>query len=113
MAQKSTKAWGGRFRQATDPAVERFTASIHFDRALARYDLRLSAAHARMLRAQGLIDAGDERRILEGLDAIGAEVEANNAVLNGVFCSENQDVNFSTFASYLFEDFKPIHTGQH
>jgi argininosuccinate lyase len=76
MAQKPTKAWGGRFRQATDPAVERFTASIHFDRALARYDLRLSAAHARMLRAQGLIGAGDERRILEGLEAIGAEIEA-------------------------------------
>ncbi|MBW1684406.1 MAG: argininosuccinate lyase [Deltaproteobacteria bacterium] len=78
MAKKPTKAWGGRFQQATDPAVERFTASIHFDRALARYDLRLSAAHARMLRAQGLIDAGDERRILEGLEAIGAEIEAGS-----------------------------------
>ncbi len=78
MEQKPTKAWGGRFQQATDPAVERFTASIHFDRALARYDLRLSAAHARMLQAQGLIDAGDERRILEGLEAIGVEIEAGS-----------------------------------
>ena len=75
MAQQPTKAWGGRFRQATDPAVEHFTASIHFDRALARYDLRLSAAHACMLRAQGLIGAADELRILEGLEAIGAEID--------------------------------------
>ena len=43
------KPWGGRFTQATDPAVERFTASVHFDRALARYDLRGSIAHAQML----------------------------------------------------------------
>ena len=78
MAQKPTKAWGGRFQQATDPAVERFTASIHFDQALARYDLRLSAAHARMLRAQGLIGAEDERQILEGLEAIGTEIEAGS-----------------------------------
>jgi hypothetical protein len=42
--------WGGRFESATDPAVERFTASVHFDQALARHDIRLSLAHARMLR---------------------------------------------------------------
>jgi len=78
MAHKSTKLWGGRFRQATDPVVERFTASIHFDRALASHDLRLSAAHARMLRAQGLIGDEDERRILEGLEAIAAEIEAGS-----------------------------------
>ena len=53
MDQKTKKLWGGRFEQATDAAVERFTASIHFDRALARYDLRVSAAHARMLGRAG------------------------------------------------------------
>jgi len=34
------KPWGGRFRESTDPAVERFTASIDFDRELARHDIR-------------------------------------------------------------------------
>ena len=48
MPPARTKPWGGRFQEATDPAVERFSASVHFDRALARYDLRLSMAHARM-----------------------------------------------------------------
>ena len=48
-----------------DAAVQRITASIHFDRALARYDLRLSAAHARMLRAQGLITPADEQALLK------------------------------------------------
>ena len=41
------KLWGGRFSEATDPAVEKFSASIHFDRALASYDIRGSIAHAR------------------------------------------------------------------
>ena len=32
----SDKLWGGRFEGQTDAAVERFTASIQFDRALLR-----------------------------------------------------------------------------
>jgi len=75
MSTERGKAWGGRFREATHPAVERFTASVHFDRALARYDLRVSRAHARMLRAQGLIGEQDERALLAGLDAIATELE--------------------------------------
>ena len=43
------KLWGGRFREPTHPTVERFSASIGFDRALARYDIRGSIAHAQML----------------------------------------------------------------
>ena len=32
-----SKPWGGRFSEATDPTVERFSASIHFDKVLARH----------------------------------------------------------------------------
>jgi argininosuccinate lyase len=69
-----SKLWGGRFRQATDPAVLRFTASIHFDRALAAYDVRASIAHVRMLRKQGLVGEADERALLAGLESIAREV---------------------------------------
>jgi argininosuccinate lyase len=69
------KPWGGRFRQDTDPAVERFSASIHFDRALALHDLRLSRAHAHMLREVGILSAEDERSLQEGLDQIEREIE--------------------------------------
>jgi argininosuccinate lyase len=70
------KLRGGRFAAGTDPAVERFSASIHFDRALARYDLRLSLAHAHMLRQTGLISAADESALVDGLEQIGREIEA-------------------------------------
>ena len=72
----SEKLWGGRFDGQTDAGVERFTASIHFDRALARFDLRGSTAHARMLASVGLISAEDERALIEGLAEIAAQIES-------------------------------------
>jgi len=74
------KPWGGRFSQTTDPAVERFSASIAFDRALVRHDLRVSRAHARMLATQGLVSAADRDAILAGLDALEAEIAAGRFV---------------------------------
>ena len=70
------KLWGGRFSAATDAAVERFSASIHFDRALARYDIRVSLAHSHMLRRAGLISSDDEASLVSGLEAIGQEIDA-------------------------------------
>jgi len=56
--------------------VERFSASIAFDRALARYDLRGSIAHVQMLAAQGIVGADDAEQISRGLEEILAEIEA-------------------------------------
>ena len=72
------KLWGGRFQQATDPRLERFSASIHFDRALAGFDVRGSIAHARMLGAQGIIPEGDVKALVSGLDTILREIEAGS-----------------------------------
>jgi argininosuccinate lyase len=71
------KAWGGRFREATDPAVERFSASIHFDRALARYDVQGSIAHARMLGRAGLVSPEDVETLVAGLETIARELESD------------------------------------
>ncbi|MGH0036138.1 MAG: argininosuccinate lyase [Myxococcota bacterium] len=72
----TAKPWGGRFSQSTDPTVERFSASVHFDRALARYDIRGSIAHARMLGRTGIIPEGDVQTLVRGLQAIETEIEA-------------------------------------
>jgi argininosuccinate lyase len=76
------KPWGGRFTQATDPAVERFSASIHFDRALLRYDIRGSIAHARMLARAGVIPAEDGERLAVGLERIAEEVDSGRFELD-------------------------------
>jgi argininosuccinate lyase len=69
------KPWGGRFAEATNPAVERFSASIHFDRALARYDIRASIAHARMLAHTGIVPEDDVLTLVAGLRQIETELE--------------------------------------
>lgn len=72
---KPKKPWGGRFCQATDPTVERFSASIDFDRLLAEHDLRGSIAHAQMLAAVGILSKEDAQVLKAGLEAIGQEIK--------------------------------------
>ena len=74
--QPKKKAWAGRFRQATAPEVERFTESISFDQRLYRQDILGSIAHARMLAHQGILPAGDAKRIEKGLREIAGEIQA-------------------------------------
>ena len=50
MSQDSTnQQWGGRFSEATDAFVARFTASVDFDQRMFRQDIQGSVAHAKML----------------------------------------------------------------
>jgi argininosuccinate lyase len=51
----SKKTWGGRFKEQTDEALERFNASIAFDRRLYAQDIEGSKAHCRMLAKQGIL----------------------------------------------------------
>ena len=76
--ERRKKAWGGRFSGVTDPTVERFSASIDFDRALARHDVRGSIAHARMLGGAGLISPEDAETLVEGLGRVLAEIEGGD-----------------------------------
>jgi argininosuccinate lyase len=78
----STKLWGGRFNEKTDPAVERFSASIHFDRALAQYDIRGSIAHAQMLGSSGLIPKGDSDALIAGLQEISQAIERGDFIMD-------------------------------
>ncbi|MGH7300378.1 MAG: argininosuccinate lyase [Candidatus Rokuibacteriota bacterium] len=68
------KAWSGRFSAGADPAAERFTASLGFDRRLATYDLEGSRAWARALARAGLLTDAERDAILTGLDAIDREI---------------------------------------
>lgn len=70
MSDDSKKLWGGRFFKKTDEAVEKFTASVHFDSRLFEYDVRGSIAHARMLGKQGIIPAEDAEKIVAGLESL-------------------------------------------
>ncbi|PIW54884.1 MAG: argininosuccinate lyase, partial [Sphingomonadales bacterium CG12_big_fil_rev_8_21_14_0_65_65_10] len=67
--------WGGRFAEGPSAIMREINASIPFDKALWREDIRGSKAHVAMLAAQGIVGEDDARQIDEGLDAIAAEYE--------------------------------------
>jgi argininosuccinate lyase len=66
--------WSGRFRAPVAERVKRFTASVDFDRRLAKQDIAGSLAHARMLAGAGIISKADLRAIERGLARIGGEI---------------------------------------
>ena len=68
--------WSGRFTESMDALVEAFTESVSFDQRLAPYDIAASIAHATMLGHVGVLSAGERDAIVEGLRAIGADIEA-------------------------------------
>jgi argininosuccinate lyase len=68
--------WSGRFTESMDALVEAFTESVSFDQRLAPHDIAGSIAHATMLCQVGVLSAEERDAIVEGLRAIGADIEA-------------------------------------
>ena len=60
--QDTSKLWGGRFSEATDAFVQRFTASVQFDQRMAIEDIAGSLAHADMLCRVGVFPQVNWRR---------------------------------------------------
>ncbi len=83
------KMWSGRFRQPLDPAFERWQRSFGFDRRLLKYELAASNAHARALKALGILSSDELIGILQGLRQI-AEKAADPAFLED---DEAEDVH--------------------
>ncbi|MDC1528190.1 argininosuccinate lyase [Gammaproteobacteria bacterium] len=75
---KADKLWGGRFSEATDEFVERFTASVTFDKRLYRADIAGSIAHATMLAKQDILTTEESQKIIQGLGQIKDEIEAGS-----------------------------------
>jgi argininosuccinate lyase len=72
----SNQMWGGRFAGGPSAIMREINASIPFDKALWRHDIRASEAHVAMLAAQGIVSVQDAAEITHGLARIAAEYEA-------------------------------------
>ena len=84
------KMWSGRFRQPLDAGFERWQRSFEFDRRLLEYELAASRAHARALKAAGVLSSAELISILEGLEQIGGKASASAAFLED---GEAEDVH--------------------
>ncbi|MBV9092738.1 MAG: argininosuccinate lyase, partial [Streptosporangiaceae bacterium] len=78
-AEGTTRLWGGRFAAGPAEALARLSVSVQFDWRLARYDVRASHAHARVLHRAGLLSDAELDAILTALD------DLDQAIANGSF----------------------------
>ena len=67
------KVWSQRFDNTLNPFIEKFNASISFDRKLILEDLDCSIAHAKMLGKTQVLTSSETLKIINGLEKIKVE----------------------------------------
>ncbi|HEY7774207.1 MAG TPA: argininosuccinate lyase [Marinagarivorans sp.] len=72
--QNTNSQWGGRFSEATDEFVQRFTASVSFDQRFAKQDIQGSVAHATMLASAGVLSEDERDLIIKTLGDIAMDI---------------------------------------
>src|SRR6266513_2710675 len=108
---KKPQLWSGRFTEPVDEQVKRFTASVGFDKRLAKQDIRGSLAHARMLAACGILARRDLTAIERGLARIGREIDRGRFK----WSLEAEDVHFNIerrLTALVGEAGKRLHTAR-
>ena len=104
-------AWSALFSEPVSALVQRYTASVGFDRRLWRADIAGSLAHAGMLAAQGIIPDADRQAIERGLAQIAAEIEAGT--FEWKIELEDVHLNIEARLTQLVGDAgKRLHTGR-
>ncbi|MBU4610118.1 argininosuccinate lyase [Achromobacter sp. GG226] len=73
---KKAQAWSARFSEPVSDLVKRYTASVDFDKRLARFDIEGSLAHADMLQSVGILSDADLAAIRDGMQKILTEIDA-------------------------------------
>jgi argininosuccinate lyase len=109
--QDTSKLWGGRFSEATDSFVQRFTASVNFDRRMAAEDIAGSLAHANMLCSVGVLSADELAQIQHGLAQVQDEI--NSGHFNWSVELEDVHMNIEARLTELIGTTgKKLHTGR-
>lgn len=108
---QTSKLWGGRFSEATDQFVQRFTASVNFDQRMAAQDIQGSLAHAAMLNSIGVLSDQELQDIESGLGTILEEIKAGTFAWSVVL--EDVHMNIEARLTELIGNAgKKLHTGR-
>ena len=105
------KLWAGRFQKETDTLVNDFNSSIAFDARMYKEDIAGSIAHAAMLGKQGIIEEHEAEKIIDGLKAILADIEADKVE----FSLENEDIHMNIetlLTQHIGDTGKRLHTAR-
>jgi argininosuccinate lyase len=108
---KKSQAWSALFSEPMSELVQRFTASVGFDRRLWRADIDGSLAHARMLGQQGVVSGDDVAAIEGGMAQIAQEIESG--AFQWKLELEDVHLNIEARLTQLVGDAgKRLHTGR-
>ena len=108
---RKSQAWSALFSEPMSELVQRYTASVFFDKRLWRADIQGSLAHAEMLQAQGIISAQDLADIQRGLKQITADIESGQ--FEWKLELEDVHLNIEARLTQLVGDAgKRLHTGR-
>ena len=77
-ASPNKALWGGRFEAQPAEFLQRYGASLPFDKRMWAEDIQGSKAHAKMLAHVGVISQEDADAIRAGLDEVGADIATGN-----------------------------------
>ena len=105
------KVWSKRFDNTLNPFIEKFNASIGFDRKLILEDLDCSIAHAKMLGKTKVLSSSETLQIINGLETIKIQY------LEGKFFPSppSEDIHYcieEKLISLIGETGKKLHTGR-
>ena len=105
------QAWSALFSEPMSELVQRYTASVFFDKRLADADITGSLAHADMLAAQGIISAADLAAIQKGMAQIREEIASGQ--FEWKLALEDVHLNIEARLTQLVGDAgKRLHTGR-
>ena len=106
------KMWSGRFRQPLDRQFEEWQRSFPFDQKLLVYELAASRAHAKALRAAGVVTGDEHCQIVIGLREIEQRAKTQPGYLDD---SEAEDVHHfveKKLVELIGETGKKLHSGR-
>jgi argininosuccinate lyase len=105
------QAWSALFTEPMSELVQRYTASVGFDKRLWRADIDGSLAHAEMLAAQGVIGVQDLADIRRGMAQIADDIEQDR--FEWKLELEDVHLNIEARLTQLVGDAgKRLHTGR-
>tara|TARA_Y100001968_G_C19376031_1_gene727723 strand:- start:162 stop:1565 length:1404 start_codon:yes stop_codon:yes gene_type:complete len=105
------KAWSDRFDKGLNPFIEKFNASIEFDRELFQEDIDGSIAHVKMLAQTAVLETDEAVKIEQGLEEIRSDIEKGSFD----FGLDSEDIHFAIehqLIQKIGDLGKKLHTGR-
>jgi len=106
------KMWGERFTGKGDAGFVEFNRSFGFDRRLFEVDVRASIAHCSGLAGAGVLNAGEAKKIKDGLEAILARGLSDSNYFDELPAEDIHSFVEARLVELIGEPGRKLHTGR-